>query len=197
MSAARLVRVVSGVAAVVALLVIVASFALRGPVPLAGLLVIPAVPLVGLGQVLAIIIITTRQRSASLRAGLDPNRLTWRRPPREVRQTLTSGLPPAPRWALRLVVIGSLAAVFVAPLFIPALAGPTPETTPDRCEATLTERGLTRCVDPDELERYRGFTQRFGAVGLLVFFAIHAATAHGVVRDEEMAARARPEAPPG
>jgi hypothetical protein len=157
--------------------VILATLAFRHEVPLVGIGLVVVVPAIAFGQLRTILSVNGEKERRESRS----NAAQQRRWPRWSSGFSTDDLFGGLTRRQRRLVYGLAAFGWIAALPGMVLA-PTPRTTPNSCEATLNDHGKTRCVDPDDLDRYQAGVQRFGAGIVLCFCVIHAAAAHSDIR---------------
>lgn len=188
--AARLtmaLAVAAGCAAVVAATVLLYTLVV-GPLPgaAAAILVVPAVPLIGFGQLLTIGILIGR---AEERRRAAPGASRWWSGSLSVRD-IRGGLP----WPA-LVVAAVLFYGVIIVAFVPWVWGSTdgrlpgvPTEDPAACEHVLNNHGEYRCLTDAEHEREQLAMQRYFTAIIFGFFVAHCTVASGeVLRSRQLA----------
>jgi hypothetical protein len=196
---ARRVRALSGTGLAVGILVLLTSALIERPIPGIGVLLLTGVPIIALGQLFSIAVLTgeaVRERAELDRT--DPGASYWQRARvgKRSQRTVMRWLPTGQRVAFTALFVvcalqGLLGVVLVR----------TPETvTPaGRCEASIDEAGSPRCVDPGEKRVYEAALQRFGggvATGFCAFHTMFACALLARRRSEQTGPSSAGAAPP-
>jgi hypothetical protein len=151
-----LLAVGAGLAALGALLVDVLALLTGAPVHGVALLLVPAVPLLVVGQLWMISVLLARGES------------------RRSMSTLFPGLPPKVR---PLLAAGLGTAWVMAMLAFPSLSKGSPAIPAPECRWPLQNHGVVTCVSEDIYLRAGAAKQRFMASILMGFFLAHSALA--------------------
>ena len=175
------IALLAGVAAAVTAVVIVADLVRAEPVAnLDGLLIV-GVPLVAVGQVWMIALISARSPAlpggwaARMRRGVGSQRMNLRNP----RTFLFGDLDPVPAWSLLvLFLLGWVSAITAIYLIV----GGNPAGAGNGCAYRLDDHGVYSCVSRTTYLRAGAGVQRFAAGILLGFYALHTGAALGGLR---------------
>lgn len=162
MPSTKLLQVARGAAAAafaVGLAVIIALTAVRAPLPWLGLLLVPGVPLLVAGQLLAIWEVGVARRSSGARG-----RVTF--------DEVAGPSRPSRNWSAVLLIAVLLTAI--ASIFI-AQAGGHPIAPHEVCAYTTNDHGTTMCVSALQAASL----QRFAASVVTGFFGLHAVAFDG------------------
>lgn len=163
-------RATSGTALAIALAVVVTTLITDRPIPHAGLLLIPAIPIVVAGQLWAIAAMVARRPSRR----------------RDPRAFFFEGLPKRAANALVAVFYGCW--VTAALTFLSLTSG-GPGSAGAGCRYRLESHGTFRCVSHATYVHVGAAEQRFASAVLAGFFVIHL----GVSAAELVRRRARPQ----
>lgn len=177
-SVGRVVEAAAGPAAVVAAVVALVDIVMRRPVPGVVLLLLPAIPLLVVGQVLSIAVLYGRSHP---NGPVDPaaqDMPMWDRG----RRLFFAGLPA--RWGWSLQAVFMLAWLSGTTAMADLRLGNPTDPVPG-CPYPLSSHGIVTCVSQGAYQVIEASEQRIVASALLAFFVIH----FGVARSARLSTR--------
>lgn len=156
----KLVVIADAAGVIVGVLLVIATLVRGRPADGAGYLVVPAVPLIAVGQILAIVILYGSLRPQPSRRGS-----------RQTMKDMLRKLPPALRIALPTLAVSAWA-VGLLSMAMTGLAG-GPGTPRPGCPYPIENHGSVTCVSAQKYFSIGADVQRFATCAFLFFFCFH------------------------